>query len=205
LLCCLLISVHSFLILCYKREAEIHKLSFVNEITPVFSLSVDIKMKFSFPNNYCYTKYNKSAFDETTYKNHPAGNFLSTVIQIYNDHWKIIFTADSVFEVFQKLNQLITGDKPNLCFVQVSHHGAKSNFNKDFWAVLQSKFELCKGCYLIWRQFIRSPFPITLERYGYKIYATNLYSKQAPSTSFRSALNIISKKKRLKQVCREKM
>jgi len=180
-----------------NNNGLIKNYGFVNDLTQIFSLSHDIKMKFSFPNNYCYTKYNKSAFDESSFKNHPAGNFLSTVIQIYNGSWKIIFTADCIFEVFQKLNQLITADTQKLCFVQVSHHGAKSNFNKDFWLYCNRKLNCEKAVISFGENSYGHPSQYvidTLERYGYHIYATNSYTSQTTSANFGSALNVISKK-----------
>lgn len=91
------------------------------------------------PSMYEETNFIKSiklaAFTDSDAKNHPAANWLSTILKIHTKDWYVLLTADCFKESLKRLDtkNLIKDDNCRLKIGQSAHHGALNGHNNTFW------------------------------------------------------------------------
>lgn len=120
----------------------------------IIDLSDRVKLKFLSPHEYDeITKFIASAFivdapsdviKEKSKKNNPLANYLSTLIQIYDerDDWQILLSSDCTIYSLKRIKGLpnildVLKAKRLLAF-QVPHHGSSDNHIEDFWNEIPS-------------------------------------------------------------------
>ncbi len=181
-------------------SGKINEMSFVNNMTGDVDLSNEIKLKFHQPNNKQYRKFNSTAFSGRiglAYKNNPAFNSLSTVLEIYTSEWFVLLTSDADENIFQELNDNNKKFNGKFHFGQIPHHGSKGNFHRDFWRI-SSRTLGCKNAVISFGYKNKFEHPsnnviTTLKRYGYQIHATNaIDTTPIISSSKLQALDLIS-------------
>lgn len=76
-------------------------------------------------------------FDEENSTSNPNGNWLCSIVRIFNENTSVILSSDVESQVLNRLNiknGRLKSHKSIL--VQIPHHGSKRNLNKSFWTGL---------------------------------------------------------------------
>lgn len=106
----------------------------------VLTLSDGFKLEFLAPSSLELDKYIRGVnfpFDEENSTSNPNGNWLCSIIKIYNDNTSVLLTSDVESQVLKRLNKRDGRlRKHKSILVQVPHHGSKKNLDKSFWTGL---------------------------------------------------------------------
>ncbi|HVX28440.1 MAG TPA: hypothetical protein VHB70_18980 [Parafilimonas sp.] len=153
------------------------------------------KLRFLAPTSRQYKAFKAKKYTaELELKiNSSAGNLLSTVIEIYNDDNSILLTSDAVDNVFKMIyeSKMITR---KLLVGQISHHGAKENFYKEFWRE-SKRVPDCPAVISVGDNPYNHPAPYVinyLEKVRYKRYLTNEAPLLSSISSVSGSLNLVS-------------
>ena len=107
------------------------------------NLANGFKLEFLSPSSLEVDNYIRGVnfpFDEENSTSNPNGNWLCSILKIYNDSTSIILTSDVEIQVLNRLNKKNGRlKKQKTILAQIPHHGSKKNLNKTFWTGL-SKF-----------------------------------------------------------------
>ncbi|MBT8265387.1 MAG: hypothetical protein KJP20_02490, partial [Bacteroidia bacterium] len=85
-----------------------------------------------------YTRGVKFPFDEEGSTSKPNGNWLSTIIKIYNENTSVLLTSDVDSKVLKRLNKRKGRLKEQKSILaQIPHHGSDKNMDNSFWSGLR--------------------------------------------------------------------
>ncbi|MFH4963887.1 hypothetical protein V8G69_02705 [Gaetbulibacter sp. M235] len=185
-----------------RDKSELIMNTFDDNPDTVKNLSNGFKLEFLAPSSLEIEKYIRGVnfpFDEEGSTSNPNGNWLCSIIKIYNENTSVILSSDVESQVLNRLNKRNGRLKQQkTILVQVPHHGSKKNLNKTFWTGL-SKYPNTYSVISVGENNYKHPSPEVVEFFtnhpDYILERTDLSIPLSPKAiSNSSMLNIFSKK-----------
>lgn len=158
--------------------------SYISDDIKPIEITDDIKLEVLAPSTIEFDNFITKTFTNAEENSHsnPHGNWLSTVLKIYDNNWYILLTSDVEISALKRIGYSKKNEfKSNLILCQSPHHGSKKNHSNIFWRNLKKNeskvvFSVGKNSYGHPSNHVVNKF----KSYNYKIFSTNLVGGLLP-------------------------